>query len=123
VAKLNVQIKGLKQFQKALGQYPDIAGKYFAEAIKIAVFQLERGIKRRTPVDTGMLRATIYHSMSTTEGRVYPTREYAPYVHYGTRHQKAQPFLEWGISDADREIDITFTKALENTLNEIAKRS
>jgi len=123
VVKLQVKIKGLKEFTKALSQYPDIAGKYFAEAIKIATWQLERDVKRRTPVATGILRATIYHSIRATEGRVYPTREYAPYVHEGTRFQKAQPFLEWGIRDSNTEISKTFENALEETLNEIAKRS
>ena len=151
MAKLNVQIKGLKQFTRALSQYPNIASGYFATAIQNATWQLKRATKRRTPVgESGLLRSTMGHSFSPTVGKVFPTREYAGYVHQGTSGHtiqassaqalywkgaahpvksvyhpgtKAQPFLEWGIADANSEIGRTFEKALENILNEIAKKS
>ena len=121
--KYGVKIKNLDKFTKALSQYPQIARKYFARAIENATYQLQRASKRRTPVDTGLLRDTIYALHSPIEGKVIPAQEYAPYVHEGTYKMKARPFLKWGMEDADKEIQNTFERELENTMKEIARRT
>lgn len=51
--------------------------------------------KKLCPVDTGRLRNSITHAVSSSENAVYvgSNVEYAPHVELGTRKQKAQPYL------------------------------
>ncbi len=119
----SIKIKGLDKFRKALSQYPSIAKGYFAEAIAKSTLKAEGTIKKRTPVDTGLLRGTIYGVSSPAEGKVVPMQNYAMYVHEGTRYQRSQPFLVEGLSDAQGDIQRYFNEALEKTLKEVARRS
>jgi hypothetical protein len=67
---------------------------------------VEGAAKRRTPVDTGRLRASITTALFKVPYdpylacRVGTDVEYAPYVHEGTRYVTGRPFLE----DALREV-------------------
>lgn len=65
----------------------------------------ERYAKGYAPVDTGRLRNSISHDVSTEEQAVYvgTNVEYAPYQELGTRFQTGTPFLR---------------PAIENHLNE-----
>jgi len=119
----NIEIKGLKKFQRALSDYPKIAKGYFAEAIRLATLKVEGKTKKRTPVDTGMLRDTMAHVYSDVEGKVFPLQNYAVYVHEGTRYMRARPYLQWGLRDSEREIQGYFERALEQTLDEVERRS
>ena len=51
--------------------------------------------KRKCPVDTGNLRASITHQADYAAKKVYigTNVEYAPYVEMGTSKQTAQPYL------------------------------
>lgn len=51
--------------------------------------------KRKCPVDTGNLRASITHQVDYGAKKVYigTNVEYAPYVEMGTSKQTAQPYL------------------------------
>lgn len=59
--------------------------------------RIEADAKRRTPVDTGRLRASITraieHDAQGLVGIVGTNVEYAPYVELGTRRMRARPFL------------------------------
>ncbi len=52
--------------------------------------------KKACPVDTGRLRNSITHAVSSAESVVYvgTNVEYAAYVELGTSRQKAQPYLK-----------------------------
>jgi HK97 gp10 family phage protein len=75
-----------------------IAGDLLRRAI-----QVERAAKRYCPVDTGRLRSSITHEISTDAKGLLATIgtnvEYAPYVELGTRHMRAQPFLRPAITE------------------------
>lgn len=60
------------------------------EALAIAV---ESEAKRRAPVDTGRLRASITHDSDATGAIVGTNVEYAPFQELGTSKMQAQPFL------------------------------
>ena len=49
--------------------------------------------KKLCPVDTGRLRNSITHEVDDRDVFIGTNVEYAPPVEYGTRKQKAQPFL------------------------------
>ena len=85
-------------------------------ALTEAAIQLEGEIALRTPVDTGHLRASISHivplgrsegggdrlSGTAPENAAYvgTNVEYAPYVEYGTKRMKAQPYMRTGLDAA-----------------------
>lgn len=73
----------------------------------------ERYAKKACPVDTGRLRNSISHIADVPAGEVYvgTNVEYAAYVEFGTRHQKAQPYLREALKHGD-----DYRKLLENTL-------
>lgn len=54
--------------------------------------------KRRSPVDTGRLRASIaWQLLEDSDGvfaRVGTDVNYAPFVHEGTRYMRGRPFIE-----------------------------
>lgn len=90
-------------------------------ALTEAAIQLEGEIVSRTPVDTGHLRASISHlaplgksdeggdrlaGFSPEDSAIVGTNvEYAPYVEYGTRYQKAQPYMRTGFAAAKNDMD------------------
>lgn len=56
--------------------------------------EAEGVMKQETPVDTGALRASVHHRIGAMgeEVTVGPTTNYAPFVAYGTRRQRPNPF-------------------------------
>ncbi len=98
-------------------------------ALTEAAIQLEGEIALRTPVDTGHLRASISHivplgrsegggdrlSGTAPENAAYvgTNVEYAPYVEYGTKYQKAQPYMRTGFAAAKPAMD----RIIEGRLN------
>lgn len=59
-----------------------------------AAREVEAAAKRRAPVDTGALRNSIQAWHDTPyRWHIAPHVEYALYVEYGTRRQRAQPYM------------------------------
>ena len=73
----------------------------------------ERYAKKACPVDTGRLRSSISHASDVGAGEVYigTNVEYAAYVEFGTRRQKAQPYLRAALQHGS-----DYRKLLESTL-------
>ena len=85
-----------KEFEKLLETETD---KAVAESVEVMAGR----IKALTPVRTGRLRSSITPSSRLLDGRcpsgegqVGTNVEYAPYVEYGTRHQKPQAYMRRG---------------------------
>ena len=74
-------------------------------ALEAIGLQAEGYAKLKAPVDTGRLRNSITHSLAPEEEAVYigTNVEYAPYVEFGTRRTKAQPFLKPAVQDHAEE--------------------
>lgn len=70
-------------------------------ALEAIGLQAEGYAKLKAPVDTGRLRNSLTHQVEASEEAVYigTAVEYAPYVEFGTRRSKAQPFLEPAVMD------------------------
>lgn len=62
-----------------------------------AATNVEGRAKHACPVDTGRLRASITHTIGRDGDGLFADVgtdvEYGPYVEFGTRHQRPQPFL------------------------------
>lgn len=72
-----------------------------ARALEAMGLQAEGYAKMLAPVDTGRLRNSLTHDARPSEEAVYigTNVEYAPYVEYGTRRSRAQPYLEPAIQN------------------------
>ena len=54
---------------------------------------VEGQAKASAPTDTGLLRQSITKDVKPENATIGTNVEYAPYVEFGTRRQKAQPYL------------------------------
>ena len=54
---------------------------------------VEGQAKAKAPTDTGHLRQSITKDVNKDNATIGTNVEYAPYVEFGTRRQKAQPYL------------------------------
>ncbi len=148
MGKYAFEIKGLDKLQKALNKYPEISGRLFANAINASLAVINRtanegdsgngGIfKFVTPRSkrTGLLSATF--GMPTNgnmkglelatpgklSGWVGPTRFYAIFVHDGTQHISANPFMPRIVQASQKSVDNIFGNALDKLTAEIANQS
>lgn len=74
-----------------------------------AAIIVEGAAKRKAPVDTGRLRASITHD-SDGEGFIVGTNTtYASFVELGTRHQAPQPYLVPGLQESIGELQRVYS--------------
>lgn len=76
------------------------------DLLRFAV-RVQNKARRLCPVDTGRLRSSITTSGLERDGRgafvtIGTNVQYAPYVEFGTRFQRPQPFLRPALLDAAR---------------------
>lgn len=58
-AEIAIQFE-MAEFERALQKYIEAYPQNLVQAVKTVAFDLERGIKKRTPVDTGRLRSSFH---------------------------------------------------------------
>lgn len=77
-----VQVEGL---DKVLAKLDEVAsGEDIIQRLGIACALVERAAKELAPKDNGELRRSITSKVEGTQGIVFTTLEYAPYVEFGT---------------------------------------
>lgn len=123
--EVQVKIKNLPQIRAAFNLAPKAMNRELSSAVKKSTFLVEGRSKIKTPVRTGFLRNSHVTRFSGSglnfTGTVQPTAYYAPFVHEGTRFQKAQPFLREGLEQSERQIQQLFVMAVQNVLNQIGR--
>lgn len=72
--------------------------------------------KLLAPVDTGRLRQSLEKTKIQNGYRVKTELEYAPFVEFGTKFQRAQPFLRPSYIRNERIIEELIKKAIEKSL-------
>jgi HK97 gp10 family phage protein len=65
-----------------------------AQALEAIGARAETHAKSNTPVDTGNLRNSMAHAVSGDSVYIGSNVEYAPYVEFGTRRNKAHHMLQ-----------------------------
>ena len=118
-----VKIEGVKELQskfKALDKELQII---LSQAVSAGAAVVERDAKIRCPVDTGALRRSLREmKQNKTPGRIESQVgtdiEYAPHVEFGTRYQRAQPYLRPALDENTNEIQAAF----ETRLNQLIGR-
>ena len=124
---------------RLLSKFDNLQDIDLTEPLNKACLLVENDAKRKCPVDTGQLRASITHEVEGQTGIVGTNVEYAPYVEYGTgiyardgngrqtpwsyqdaegnwhrtRGHKPQPFLEPSLLENENEIKRLFEEAIE----------
>lgn len=122
---VNVQIKGLDRLTKALKKYPKISAPIFERGLNATAAAFAKQTLKDDPVPwrTGMLTQT-FEFVPATEARLIatwkPTREYAPYVEFGTNRMMARPFMRKIIDKARPEIDELMSRSMDLVTKAIA---
>lgn len=89
----------LPQLQQGLNGAAD-AVRGATNLLRKVALLAEGAAKKRVPVKTGTLRRSITTRVTGKQAFVGSAVVYAPYVEYGTRYTRAQPYLSTGIADA-----------------------
>jgi HK97 gp10 family phage protein len=111
---INVKIEGLSDVNSAFKKLQKACPEAAKKAITKAALLVEKEAKLRCPVDTGRLRSSITHEITEEFGGnangalVGTNTEYAPHVEFGTRKQKAQPYLIPALQEAVTRIKTFF---------------
>lgn len=99
----------IDEFISVLEDKPKQFKKVSQKIIKDTALQMTRDMNSKVPVDTGNLRRTIGYEI-TDKGmgckvgaNIHGNAEYASYVEYGTRKQKAQPYFNPAFDKAEKE--------------------
>lgn len=93
---ISVNIKGGKELERALDKYVKKNGTSDIEkSLDLHALLIESDAKRKVAVDTGRLRSSITVETPFTKGeRTIGTNTiYAKFIEFGTRFQKARPYL------------------------------
>ncbi len=75
------------------------------------------------PYRTGFLVQTFERRVGRLMAAWYPTRHYAPYVEFGTRFMKANPYMERILSRGKPEINDVFSTSLRLATERVAEDS
>lgn len=91
----SIKVKGLAKLQARVNKPMNMAE--VARVVTSNGAMLTQKAQERAPVDTGFLKRSITMSVESGNKRVTATikayAEYAPYVEFGTRFNRAQPFM------------------------------
>lgn len=118
---ISVKITNLAEIKAAFAKAPSLMAKNLDTAIRKAALTIQRESMINTPVLTGRLRSSHQSTFRPLKGIIDVTADYAPYVHWGTRYMKARPFLLNAVNAEERNVNDLFGKAVQDTLDEIAR--
>lgn len=101
MTNISIEIKGLKQLEKALVKSPEIAIAELNQAIKVSLLKLQASAIKKTPVDRGFLRNSHKTTFKNLIGELRNTAPYAAAVHEGTKphfppYQPGSSLEKWG---------------------------
>lgn len=73
------------------------------------------------PVATGNLRDAHLYKQKPFELIIEPTRNYANFVHEGTVHMEARPWLEYAITTKEKDVMAEAQIMIDDVVNDIGK--
>ena len=117
---LTVQLKGFDKLERRFNKAPGVLKSGMKKAMGRSIAMVETESKRRTPVDTGLLRSSIggaqgFKSIGATSGILGTNVKYAHAVNYGRGAHKVgeRLFMEKGLQAALPFIKKTFNEAIK----------
>lgn len=109
----DIKIEGLEELQKALKKNATLND--VKKVVKQNGSELHKKAQRKVPVDTGTLKRSI--GLEFTDGgmtaEVDATAEYGEYVEYGTRFQRAQPYIRPSLEEQERQFKSDMRKLVK----------
>lgn len=91
--RVEVDLKGIDEAIKRIGKFEHTKRQRVKDAVNEAALNVQKGAKKRAPVDTGRLRSSIaiqpYNEGLTMQ--IGTKLHYAPYVEWGTGKFAAHP--------------------------------
>lgn len=90
---VNLNISGAKEFEQALSRFDTQMQKEVQTQLARWAEDTQREAKRLVPVKTGYLKSTIFCKAKDWQMEVGAEATYAAAVEFGTRTQRAQPYL------------------------------
>ena len=113
---ITIRIVGLDKLRRRFSKSPQRLRRAIGGAIKESAFLIERESKKRAPVDTGRLRASIFTTIRPFSAIVQPKVKYAIYVHQGTRFMRPRPFMQLALDDNQAKIEGIFKKHIDRNI-------
>lgn len=143
---IKIEIKNLKAIKAAFSASPSLMTRQLNLAIRRSIIGIQGKATENAPIRDGGLRASIVRgaSFSNLKGTLWPNIEYAYYVHEGTgiyvghkpylanipdvgyrwmKGMKPRPFLRKAVETEDAQVQRNFVNAVQNTLDEIGKKT
>lgn len=120
MAKVNVTIKNLPQIKAAFAVAPTNMRRNLNTAIRKSIYTIGSQSRKNTPVRTGRLRSSTRELLGDLKGEVGTHTNYDIFVHEGTRYMKARPFLAQAVNQSDEEVQAFMTRAVQQTLDQLA---
>ena len=118
---IQVRITNLAEIQAAFKSAPIKMARNLNDAIRRSALAVQRQSMINSPVLTGNLRASHQSIFEPLKATIQPMANYAIFVHEGTRYMKARPFLLEAVEAETENINDNFHKAVQDTLDEIAR--
>ena len=78
------------------------------------------GMAGGVPVDTGRLRRDHVYSTPRDQSVVEVRSDYAHFVHEGTQHMEARPWLNYAVDEMESHLDRELDNLLDNIVNDLA---
>lgn len=121
MVEITIQIKNADQIREFLKTRPQETKHQLNLAVAKTVKDVERETKKRSPVDTGRMRASVQSREypSVLEGEVGVHTSYAIFVHENlrARHSVGEAkFLENAVRHLESKIQGFFLQAMENVI-------
>lgn len=114
---ITIEIKNFDKILSKFREVPRITTKELQHAIYKSIFLLQGATKAGSPVDKGKLRGS--HETSFPEaltGRLAATRNYAIFVHDGTRYMRPRPWFKNAVESNKATVNRFFGDALKNII-------
>jgi len=104
--KFNFDLKSIQRYVKDVQKKLD--KNLVKQKIEVGKY-IQRGVKKRAPVDSGDLRRELTYEVKGEDIITYVPKnsragKYAGFVTHGTKHQKANPFVTKFVNKNERSI-------------------
>ena len=131
MAKIEAKIIGLEAFRRAIARNPAVVIKESKDFLVRAMALYKKEIRSRpwqagaksgggVPIDTGNLRDTHRTEISKLSAKLYPTANYAKYVHEGTSRVDARPWLDHAKNAQARNVQELEGRLLDRITRKLA---
>lgn len=126
MSAVTIKIEGLDRLIKKLGVASNDLQREIRLGVRESSFALERAAKKALTtghtraIKTGRLRSdTRVRSVTGFRATVFPTVNYAIFIHEGTRFMRPRPFMRVAAKDVVKDVERIFDRRVKSLLRKI----